>query len=622
MVEHSSVQHLAQDLMAGRLSRRGFMKRAAALGLSASAISSVLSSPSATQAAAGGAAYTTELIAARAAAQVAEVPREETLVAVRSRQAGKFIDELIWNPFLPAGEHQLGSHMMYEPLAFYSAFEDKTTMWLAEGFEYSDDYMTLTVKTRPNVTWSDGEPFTAEDVAYTFNKLAEVGSKVKWGADVQQFLDTAEATDANTAVFHFKVPAPRFFDFVTYKFDIGVYIVPKHIFENEDFATFTHFDLAKGWPVTTGAWRVVYSGPEQKVLDRAESWWGVEAGVGELPAPRRFVYLPDPGEQGLVSGIIENQYDIDTGIQPTSFATVFAGNEKVTTWTGRESPFGYIDWWPHSLYVNNEVPPYDDPNVRWALSYYLNRQQIIDIAWLGASLPSTLFVPDYPPLKPFLEAAQPLIDENPYLEFNPEKGDALLTEKGWAKDGNGMWADETGKPVELDIISFFDFTSVGPVVVEQLRQAGIAATYSEPPNFFDRFYGGEYVAGLFGHGGSYSSDVYYSLRLYQSASIKIPAGHLANYSLWHNDEYDKLVDDLYGISPTETEKVMEIWEKALSIWLPELPDIQLTQGFHRLPTNTTYWTNWPDAENPYVNTAHWHLTWPLVVHMLQPANAA
>ena len=59
----------------------------------------------------------------------------------------------------------------------------------------------------------------------------------------------------------------------------------------------------------------------------------------------------------------------------------------------------------------HEVDPWSDQNVRWALSYYLDRQQIIDIAWLGASLPSTLFVPDYPPLKPFLEAVQPLIDE-------------------------------------------------------------------------------------------------------------------------------------------------------------------------------------------------------------------
>lgn len=610
---------LADDLSDGRASRRAFLARATALGLSAPAIAAVLAAKSPAEAAAAMAGPVDA--SARhwtPPAQVVEVPREETLIAVRSRVQGKFTDDQIWNPFLPQGEHQLGSHMMYEPLAYYSAFEDKTIMWLAEGIEYADDYKTLTVTTRPNVTWSDGEPFSAEDVAYTFNMLVEVGSAVKWGADVQQFLDSAEATDPNTVVFHFKVPAPRFFDFVAYKFDIGVYIVPKHIFEGQDWATFTHWDLEKGWPVTTGPWRVVYSGPEQKVLDRADDWWGVEAGVGQLPAPKRFVYLPDPGEQGLVSGIIANQYDIDTGIQPTSFATVFSGNPNVTTWTGTETPYGNVDWWPHSLYVNNSVAPFDDKNVRWAISYYLDRQQIIDIAWLGASSPSTLFVPDYPPLRPFVEAVQPLIDEHPYLEYNPAKGDELLTAKGWTKNGDGMWQDETGAPVSFDIMSFFDFTSVGPVVVEQLRRAGIEAAYSEPPNFFDRFYAGDYTTALFGHGGSYSSDVYYSLRLYQTASTKIPGGHLVNFSRWHNEEYDKLVDELYGISPTEMDRVMDIWTKCMEIWIPDYPDIQISQGLHRLPMNTTYWSNWPTAENPYVNPAHWHLTWPYVVHQLQP----
>jgi peptide/nickel transport system substrate-binding protein len=619
MVRRDPVQSLTQKFIGGDLNRREFMKRAAALGLATAGVGAGLGSQAGT-AAATAAAYTPELIARRAAAQVAEVPREETLVAVRSSIKGKFDEYQLWNPFLPSANHQLGSHMTSEPLAFYSGFEDKTTMWLAESYEYSPDYKTLTIKTRPNVTWSDGEPFSANDVVYTFNQLVEVGSAVKWGADVQQFLDSAEATDENTVVCHFKVPAPRFFDFVAYKFDIGVYIVPEHIFKDQNFAEFAFFDIEKGWPVTTSPWRVVYSGQEQKVLDRADDWWGVEAGVAELPAMKRFVYLPDPGEQGLISGIIANQYDIDTGIQPAGFATVFEGNDKVTTWTGKESPFGYIDWWPHSLYVNNEVEPWSDPNVRWALSYYLDRQQIIDIAWMGASLPSTLFVPDYPGLKPFLEATQPLIEQYPYLEHNPAKGDELLTAKGWSKDDSGMWQDESGQPISLEIISFFDFTSVGPVVVEQLTRAGIEATYAEPPNIFDRFFAGDYTGCLFGHGGSYSSDVYYSLRLYQTASTKIPGGHLVNFSRWHNDEYDKLVDELYGISPTETDKVMDIWMRCMEIWMPEYPDIQISQGLHRLPTNTTYWTNWPDAENPYVNTAHWHLTWPLVVHTLKPAS--
>jgi peptide/nickel transport system substrate-binding protein len=70
------------------------------------------------------------------------------------------------------------------------------------------------------------------------------------------------------------------------------------------------------------------------------------------------------------------------------------------------------------------------------------------------------------------------------------------------------------------------------------------------------------------------------------------------------------------------DKVMEIWKKCLALWLPGYPDIQISQGLHRLPTNTNFWTGWPDQENPYVNTAHWHLTWPMIVHRLKPAGSA
>jgi peptide/nickel transport system substrate-binding protein len=609
MRESDVLKTLAWELTTGRLNRRDLIKRAAALGLSATALS---------------AAVEKALVPLPALAQgLKEVPREKTLIAVRGGTQGKFTDGEFWNVYPdPAGNHQLGGQLLFEPLAFYSAFVDKMIMWLAESYEYTPDYMQLTVKTRSGITWSDGQPFSSDDVAYTFNHLLEIGSAVRWGADVKQFLDKAEATDPNTTVFTFKVPAPRFFEFISYKFDIGVYIVPKHIFEGQDWVTFPFYDLAKGYPVTTSPWRVVYGSPEQKVMDRADSWWGEAAGVGKLPAVERYIYLPDPGEQGLAAGVIANQYDLTTGIQPTTFPTVFNGNKKVTTWTGQEAPYGNVDWWPHSLYLNNEKPPYDDPDIRWAISYYIDRQQIIDVAWAGASLPSTLFVPDYPGLKPFVEAVQPLIDQYPYLEFNRDKGDALLSGKGWKKDGDGMWQDATGNKVELEIISFFDFTSVGPVVVEQLKKAGIAATYSEPPNIFDRFSAGDYTGCLFGHGGSYSSDVYYSLRLYQTGSEKIPGGHLVNFSLWHNADYDKLVDELYGISPTETDKVMDIWQKCMAIWLPQYPDIQISQGLHRLPMNETYWTGWPTAENPYINPAHFHLTFALVMHALEPAAAS
>ena len=59
--------------------------------------------------------------------------------------------------------------------------------------------------------------------------------------------------------------------------------------------------------------------------------------------------------------------------------------------------------------------------------------------------------------------------------------------------------------------------------------------------------------------------------------------------------------------------------QAMEIWLPDLPDIQLVQNFHRIPMNTTYWKNWPTAENDYVNGAPWHLTFPIVLWNLQQA---
>src|SRR3954468_1557774 len=136
MVKRDPVHSLTQEFISGDLSRRKFMKFAAALGLSGTAAGGALGAPAPGSVEATNAAFTPELIAQRNAAQLAEVPREQTLVAVRSGPEGKYLGYNLWNPFLPSQQanHQFGSHMTSEPLAFYSAFIDKTTMWLAESY--------------------------------------------------------------------------------------------------------------------------------------------------------------------------------------------------------------------------------------------------------------------------------------------------------------------------------------------------------------------------------------------------------------------------------------------------------------------------------------------------------
>ena len=93
---------------------------------------------------------------------------------------------------------------------------------------------------------------------------------------------------------------------------------------------------------------------------------------------------------------------------------------------------------------------------------------------------------------------------------------------------------------------------------------------------------GQFDGAIYGHGGSVN-EPYATLRLYQGASIAVPGAHQANFARWKNTEYDKLVDEAYGVAPDDTKKLAEIWRRAMEIWLPELPDIQLVQNIHRIP---------------------------------------
>jgi peptide/nickel transport system substrate-binding protein len=593
---------MSENNKAKRLSRREFIKAGTMVAGAATLLPAMMGSA-----------------AAASPPRPRNVPRNRTfsLVWFGSRE-GRWVDYELWNPYAVGANHQNGPNLLYEPLAYYSAFADKEYMWLAESYKYTADFKELTIKTRSGIKWSDGKPFSAEDVAYTLTSLRDLGPKVRWGVDVRQFMQEAKATDRNTVVLKFNVPAPRFFSFLTYKYDIGVYIVPKHIFQGQDWTMFKHFDMAKDWPVTTGPWRVAFASPEQKVLDRRAEWWAVKAGLAPLPKVERNVWLPSAGEQQLAQALITNQVDYGQPMQPATFPTMFKGNPKIITHSGQKPPYGYMDWWPISLYVNNERPPFNDKDVRWALSYFIDRQQIVDVGYVGASQTAALPMPEYPPLRPYYESVKDLLAKQNTLEFNPKKGEELLTAKGWKKDSTGFWADAQGNHIKLDIIGFGSSgPAIGPVITELLRRQGVDASMSLPPDFDDRFNKGQYSGAIYGHGGSVN-DPYYTLRLYQSASVAVPGGHQVNFARWKNEAYDKIVDEVFVTDMKNKAKLTELWRKAMEIWIPELPDLPLVHNFHRLPMNTTYWTNYPTEQNPYVNGAMQHLTFAMVLWNVQP----
>src|SRR5262249_30665192 len=90
------------------------------------------------------------------------VARNRTLVVVWGGREGRWVDHELWNPYAVGSNHQNGPGVLYEPLAYYSAFADKQYPWLASSHRYSPDARELTIRTRPGIRWSDGAPFGAD----------------------------------------------------------------------------------------------------------------------------------------------------------------------------------------------------------------------------------------------------------------------------------------------------------------------------------------------------------------------------------------------------------------------------------------------------------------------------
>lgn len=612
---------LAEWFLHGRVSRRDFIRRATLVGLSVGAIGTLLEACAPSEATGSPTAAGSALPSAssNAGTGLKIVPRNRTLMYAHGGTDGKYADFDLWNPYAVGAYFGYGPNVIFEPLAYYSSFEDKEILWLAESYEYSPDYKQLTIKTRSGINWSDGKPFSAEDVAYTIATLAQLGSKVQQGANVQPYVDSAEATDANTVVVKFKVPAPRFFFFLTYHYDIGMEIVPKHIFEGQDWSTFKDYDLAKGWPITTGPWKVVFGSPTQKIVDRRDDWWAVKAGLADsLPRIERLVMQPF-SETADTQLIITNDLD-HVRLLVEDAKTAVDRNPAVTTHSGRKPPYGFVDWWPLSLYVNCSKAPWNDPDVRWALSYFLDRKQIIDVAFSGYNQVSRLPMPPYSALQRYVDAVGDLLQTYDTNEFNPAKGSALLSKKGWKKDANGIWTNPTGSQLKMDIIGFAFIGSLAPVVAEQLKKQGVAASFSIPPDGFDRLNKGDYDAATFGHGGSIK-DPYDTLHLYQSASVAVPGlGALVNWSRWTNADYDKLVDQVYMTPMTDYQTLTNLFRQAMQLWIPQLPDIQLVQYYQNDALNTKYWKGWPSDDDNYVEEHSDAKTWMLVLNHLDTAS--
>ena len=547
------------------------------------------------------------------------VPRNRTLISVGGGGESplQFPDYASGNPYIFGHISAHGAQFAWNPLFFYNYLGDEEIPFMGESYQYNADFTELTIKIRPGVEWSDGVPFTARDVAFTLNMLRDNAPVLRWSTDMEKWVKDAQAIDKLTVKVIFYSPKPRFvFNYLMPHQDSGIWIIPEHIWKDQDPTDFSNYDMEKGWPVVTGPYRLALSTPDQIIWDLREDWWAAKIGFQPMPKVERIIFLPTFDETKHAQMMINNEVDVSLNLSSENIQKVLELNPKVNTFSGHKPPFGYKDWWPTGLGFNDSQPPFDDPEIRWAISYAINRDDVVTYGLQGAGTATKVPFPEFPALIPYIDSIQDLLEHYDTNEFNPQKSAEIMERKGYTKDKEGFWVDSDGNRLKIEITTFSVLQSIAPPVVENLRRAGFDASYHMPADFFSRISLGIAEAYIFGHAASVR-DPYMTLDLYHSR-LALPTGESTFPAYrWVNPEFDKIVEQMSTIAYNDPE-MFPLFHQAMEIWLKELPDIPLSSYYHRNPINHTYWTGWPNEDNPYTNDANWHKTLLLILLRLQP----
>ena len=568
-------------------------------------------------------------LASGASAQSAEsedVARADTLIATGQPSGGAptFSQYNDFNPLHPGLDLRSSIAFVLEPLFFYSVLADKMLPWLAESYEYNQDYTQITVHLRSGVTWNDGEPFSADDVIYTLDILRQNGQSKGdqlYASAMARDIKNLVRIDDHTVRIELTHRDPRwFFTYLTVRLTEGLFILPKHVYaatNAADLASFTGMTPGPAGPVGTGAFKITSMRPERIVLDRRDDWWGIKTGFHPHAAMKRVIFVPftthEQAAQLIANGSVDTILEAHVPVMKSLLARF---PEKITTFSGNKPPYGNIDWWQTSLLFNHAQPQFQDVRIRRAISLYINRKQAVDYAYQGAAAIDGMIFPRYPRLEIYFDDMAATIKNLRIIDYDAAAADALMKEAGARKDSSGIWT-LNGEQIGGDLYYPNSLDALAPIVAEQLRRSGFKVAPNTQPGYRNVIYYGRAAWWLWGHGASVN-DPYQTLALYHNRIYR-PVGENAFWpSRWRNDQFSDLVDKIEGLAPDDP-SVRPLANQALTIWMTEQVAAPISQYYHRIPFNMTYWNNWPSEKDPYINPTFWHNTGTLLLHGLQKA---
>jgi len=538
--------------------------------------------------------------------KVVTYPRNETIYT-SGKQWGP---PTSWNPLQP-GSYAMGViGLCYETLFLYDPLKNEYIPWLAESGKWTGDNV-YEVKLRQGVQWSDGKPFTAADVAYTFElgKLEGVYYKPLW-----DWLEKVEAVDDATVRFTFKEVRYQEWGNTLY----SVAMVPKHLWEGrsqDEIVTGANLP-----PLGTGAYLYETHSEDRMVWKRNDAWWAtklLKLSVG----PKYIVDIVNPSNNVALGLFLKGEMDLSNNFLP-GIATLVEGGYGVQTWY--DDPPYMLAANTAFLFMNTTKKPMDDPAFRKAMAYAVDVDEIVTKVYgniVQKSNPAGL-------LPVWEQYVDPDVVKELGFSYDPAKARKLLADAGYKDvDGDNFVEAPDGSKIALKIIVPFGWTDWMEsirVVAKGAQAVGINLQPDFPDfgGYWDQLTGGTFDMAI-NNFGSNMSDTPWTFYFWLFRNPITDVMSNGNFGRYNNPEVFDLVVEL-DKTPIDPKAMKPVISKIQRIQLTDMPAVPLWYNGLWAQWNSTYWTNWPSAKEgapkylPCTWNGYWNMTAILMLTELKP----
>ncbi len=429
--------------------------------------------------------------------------------------------------------------LVYDDLMDYGQTNYQPTPRLATSWSVSKNQLVWTYHIRHGVKWSDGVPLTAADVAYTFWRdtipgSTEFSDNSSYVANIVH--NSVKAIGKYTVQMTVTKPTPNM-DLLI------VSILPKHIWEHVTEKQVSNFPNTS--PVGSGPFIVTSFKINQSVTLKVNpNYWGGKPGISKLI----FQNFTNPSAEAIAlkNGSIDFAENLSVALFNSLKAARGVTLDNAPSGNWDELAFNTGAATVGGKPIGNGNPALRDVTVRRAISYALNREQLVQRVFLGDAQAATTIIPPIYPQYHYNPAAGALYN------YDPKKAEAMLTADGWKMGPNGIRV-KNGKQLNLRLYYGSDsptYTADAPYVKSWLNAIGIGVTVTamSPSTETQDIGNGDYDTFIWGWGVEPNPD--FQLSVFTCAQRS--AGSPPNYTPGWSDSFfcDKQYDNLYAEQKT------------------------------------------------------------------------